>query len=38
MTFVDQDLGRANAAALIFLLVVALVTMVQRRLAREERS
>jgi ABC-type sugar transport system permease subunit len=37
MTFLSQDLGRASAAAILFLLLVAAVTLVQRRLAREER-
>lgn len=38
MTFLSQDLGRACAAALLFLLLVAVLTLVQRRFAREERS
>ena len=38
MTFLDQDLGRACAAALLFLVGVAALTAVQRWLAREERA
>ena len=37
-TFVDQELGRACAAAFLFLLWVALLTLLQRRFAREERT
>ncbi len=37
-TFLDQDLGRACAAAYLFLLVVAGLTLLQRRLTREERA
>ena len=37
MTFLSQDLGRACAAAILFLLLVAAVTLIQRRVAREER-
>ncbi len=37
-TFLSQDLGRACAAAFLFLLWVALLTFVQRRLTREERA
>lgn len=37
-TFLDQELGRASAAAWLFLLLVAAVTLLQRRFAREERS
>jgi len=35
---VDQDLGRACAAAFLFLLAVALLTLLQRRLAREDKA
>lgn len=38
MTFVNQNLGHACAAALLFLIFVGLITLVQRRLAREERE
>jgi ABC-type sugar transport system permease subunit len=38
MTFVSQDLGRASAGAVLFLLVVAGVTLLGRALAREERA
>ena len=38
MTFVSQDLGRACAAALLFLALVGLITLLQRRLLREEKS
>ncbi len=37
-TFLNQDLGRACAAAFLFLLGVALLTLIQRRLIREERT
>ncbi len=37
-TFLDQDLGRASAAAFLFLVLVAALTLLQRRLAREERA
>ncbi|OAM88549.1 sugar ABC transporter permease [Termitidicoccus mucosus] len=37
-TFVSQDLGRACAAALVFLALVGGLTWLQRRLAREERE
>ena len=37
-TFLSQDLGRACAATLLFLVPVALLTLLQRRAAREERS
>lgn len=37
-TFVAQDLGRACAAAFLFLLLVGALTLVQRRAAREERA
>lgn len=37
-TFLDQDLGRACAAALLFLLLVGALTLLQRRLSREERG
>lgn len=38
MTFLDQDLGRACAAALLFLLAVAALTLAQRCLVREDRA
>jgi multiple sugar transport system permease protein len=38
MTFISQDLGRACAGALLFLVLVAAITLLQRRLAREERA
>lgn len=38
MTFFDQDLGRACAAAFLFLLVVGVLALVQRRWTREERA
>jgi ABC-type sugar transport system permease subunit len=38
MTFLSQDLGRACAAGLLFLMLVAGLTLVQRRYAREERA
>jgi ABC-type sugar transport system permease subunit len=38
MAFLSQDLGRASAAALLFLLVVLAITLLQRRLLREERA
>ena len=38
MTFLDQELGRASAAAFLFLLLVGALTFVQRWLAREERQ
>jgi ABC-type sugar transport system permease subunit len=37
-TFVSNDLGRACAAAMIFLLVIALLTAAQRWALREERG
>jgi ABC-type sugar transport system permease subunit len=37
-TFVAQDLGRACAAAFAFLLLVGLLTLVQRLVGREERA
>ncbi|HVU36508.1 MAG TPA: sugar ABC transporter permease [Opitutaceae bacterium] len=37
-TFLDQDLGRACAAALLFLLAVAVITALQRWLSREQRA
>jgi ABC-type sugar transport system permease subunit len=37
-TFLNQDLGRACAAALLFLALVAALTLLQRRLAKEERT
>jgi ABC-type sugar transport system permease subunit len=38
LTFVTQDLGRASAASALLLAWVALVTLLQRRYAREERA
>ncbi|HYD84464.1 MAG TPA: sugar ABC transporter permease, partial [Opitutus sp.] len=38
MTFLSQDLGRACAAAFLFLLLVGAFTLVQRRWAKEERE
>jgi ABC-type sugar transport system permease subunit len=38
MTFLSQDLGRACAAAFLFLGLVALLTILQRRMTREERA
>lgn len=38
MTFVSQDLGRASAGAILFLLVVGGLTLLARALAREERA
>jgi ABC-type sugar transport system permease subunit len=38
MTFISQDLGRACAAALLFLLLVAVLTLLQRRWTKEERA
>ncbi len=38
MTFLSQDLGRACAAAFLFLFLVAFITLLQRRWAREERE
>jgi ABC-type sugar transport system permease subunit len=38
MTFLSQDLGRACAAALLFLVLVAALTLIQRRWTREERA
>lgn len=38
MTFLDQDLGRACAAALLFLMLVGALTLLQRRWTREERA
>jgi ABC-type sugar transport system permease subunit len=38
MTFLSQELGRACAAAFVFLLLVALLTVVQRVFLREERA
>jgi len=35
---VSQDLGRACAAALLFLLLVGGLTALQRRLSREDRA
>lgn len=37
-TFLNQDLGRACAAAFIFLVIVAGLAFVQRRLLREQRA
>jgi ABC-type sugar transport system permease subunit len=38
MTFLNQDLGRACAAAFLFLALVAVLTVIQRRWTREERA
>jgi ABC-type sugar transport system permease subunit len=38
MTFINQDLGRASAAALLFLLLVGAITLLQRWLAKEDRA
>ncbi|ACB77423.1 carbohydrate ABC transporter permease [Opitutus terrae] len=38
MTFLDQDLGHACAAALLFLLLVAALTLLQRRWLKEDRG
>ncbi len=38
MTFLSQDLGRACAAAFLFLILVGLLTVLQRRWTREERT
>lgn len=38
MTFVSQELGRASAGAILFLLVVGGLTLLARALAREERA
>jgi ABC-type sugar transport system permease subunit len=37
-TFLSQDLGRACATAMIFLLVVGTLTLLQRRWSKEERE
>lgn len=37
-TFIDQDLGRASAAAFLFLAAVGLVTVASRAVMREERA
>jgi ABC-type sugar transport system permease subunit len=37
-TFLNQDLGRACAAAFVFLAWVGMLTLLQRRLLREERA
>jgi ABC-type sugar transport system permease subunit len=37
-TFLSQDLGRACATAMIFLLVVGTLTLIQRRWSKEERE
>jgi ABC-type sugar transport system permease subunit len=37
-TFLSQDIGRASAAAFLFLILVAVLTWIQRRLLREDRS
>lgn len=37
-TFVSQDLGRACAAALVFLVLVGALACLQRRLSREDRE
>jgi len=38
MTFLDQELGRASAAAFLFLLLVTALTFIQRWLAREDKA
>lgn len=38
MTFLNQDLGRACAAALLFLLLVGALTLLQRRWTKEDRG
>lgn len=38
MTFVSQDLGRACAAAMVFLVLVGGLTWVQRRVLKEEKE
>ena len=38
MTFLSQDLGRACAAAYLFLVLVGVLTLLQRRWTREERA
>ncbi len=38
MTFVSQDLGRACAAAMVFLVLVGVLTWAQRRVLKEERE
>jgi ABC-type sugar transport system permease subunit len=35
-TFISNDLGRASAAAIVFLVIIAALTAAQRRLLREE--
>lgn len=37
-TFISNDLGRASAAALVFLLIIAALTAAQRRVLREEQG
>lgn len=37
-TFIAQDLGRASAAAFLFLIAVGLVTALSRRVMREDRA
>jgi ABC-type sugar transport system permease subunit len=37
-TFLSQDLGRASASALLFLLLVAALTLAQRHWTKEERT
>jgi ABC-type sugar transport system permease subunit len=37
-TFISNDLGRASAAALVFLVLIATLTAAQRRLLREEQG
>jgi ABC-type sugar transport system permease subunit len=37
-TFLSQDIGRASAAAFLFLVLVAVLTWIQRLLLREDRS
>ena len=38
LTFIDQDLGRASAAAMIFLVLLGGLTVLSRLVAREERE
>lgn len=37
-TFISNDLGRASAAAIVFLVIIAALTAAQRRLLREEQG
>ncbi len=37
-TFISNDLGRASAAAVVFLLIIAGLTVLQRRFLREEQG